>query len=143
MIDFTIERRISAPIETVFAKLTDHRAYASMTPMRRSVLEQEGDPAPNGVGAIRRLSLVGPPLREQVTAFEPSRHFAYKLLSGLPVRDHVGDVRLEQTGAGTHMTYHVTSRGKLKASEPVLELVLKQAIGQLVAGVAKSAEAAR
>ena len=142
MIDFTIERRISAPIETVFAKLTDHRAYASMTPVRKSVLEREGDPAPNGVGAIRKLSLVGPPVREQVTAYDAPKHFAYTALSGLPVRNHVGDVRLEQTGSGTSMTYRVTSTPTIKGSDKAVELILKQAIGQLVNGVAKSAEAA-
>ena len=143
MIDFTIERTVAAPVETVFARLTDHRAYASMTPMRQSVLETEGEPAPNGVGAVRRLSLVGPPLRERVTAYDEPAHFAYTLLSGLPVREHVGDVRLEPTGAGTRLVYRVTSHAKLKAAEPVLGVVLKRAIGQLVDGIAKAAEGAR
>jgi uncharacterized protein YndB with AHSA1/START domain len=143
MIDFTIERDISAPIETVFAKLTDHRAYASMTPLRKSELEREGTPAPNGVGAVRKLSLLGPPMREEVTAYEAPKRFAYTMLSGLPVRNHVGDVRLEQTGAGTKLTYRVTSHPTIRGAGPVLGAVLKQAIGQLVTGVAKSAEAAR
>jgi uncharacterized protein YndB with AHSA1/START domain len=143
MIDFTIERDISAPIETVFAKLTDHRAYASMTPLRKSELEREGTPAPNGVGAVRKLSLLGPPMREEVTAYEAPKRFAYTMLSGLPVRNHVGDVRLEQTGAGTKLTYRVTSHPTIRGAGPVLAAVLKQAIGQLVTGVAKSAEAAR
>jgi len=142
MIDFTIERDISAPIDTVFAKLTDHRAYASMTPLRKSELEREGTPAPNGIGAVRKLSLVGPPMREEVTAYDAPKHFAYTMLSGLPVRNHIGDVRLEQTGAGTHVTYRVTSHPTFKGAGPVLAAMLKQAIGQLVAGVAKTVEAA-
>ena len=52
--------------------------------MRKSVLEREGDPAPNGVGAIRVLSSVGPPLREEVIAYQPPTRFSYKLLSGAP-----------------------------------------------------------
>jgi uncharacterized protein YndB with AHSA1/START domain len=143
MIDFTIERDISAPIETVFAKLTDHRGYASLTLLRKSELEREGTLAPNGVGAVRKLSLLGPPMREEITTYEQPKHFAYTLLSGLPVRNHVGDVRLEQTGAGTHVTYRVTSHPTIKGAGPVIEAVLKQAIGQLLSGVAKSAEAAR
>jgi len=143
MIDFTIEREISAPIDTVFARLTDHRAYATMTPLRKSELEREGTPAPNGTGAVRKLSLIGPPLREEVTTYEEPKRFAYTLLSGLPVRNHVGDVRLEQTGAGTHMVYRVTAHPTIKGAGPVLAAILKQAVGQLITGVAKSAEAAR
>lgn len=143
MIDFTIERDIAAPVETVFARLTDHRAYASMTPLRKSELEREGDPAPNGLGAVRRLSVVGPPMREEVTAYEAPKHFAYTMLSGLPVRNHLGDVRLEPTGAGTRLTYRVTSHPTIKGGDVVLGAILKQAIGGLVGGVAKAAEAAR
>jgi uncharacterized protein YndB with AHSA1/START domain len=140
MIDFTIERVVSAPIDAVFTVLTDHRGYASMTPLRRSELEREGTPPPNGVGAIRRLSLAGPPMREEVTAYEPPRRFAYRLLSGLPVRDHTGDVSLEEVAGGTRVTYRVRSTARTPATEPVIGLVLRQAIGRLAAGVANTAE---
>ena len=69
MASFTFQRQIAAPPQTVFDVLTEHERYAAITPMRKSVLEREGDPAPNGVGAIRVLSSVGPPLREEVIAF--------------------------------------------------------------------------
>jgi uncharacterized protein YndB with AHSA1/START domain len=143
MIDFTIERHISAPIETVFAKLTDHRGYAAITPLRKSELEREGTPAPNGVGAVRRLSLLGPPMREEVTTYDAPKRFSYTLLSGLPVRNHVGDVRLEATGGGTHVTYRVTSHPTIRGAGPVIGAILKQAIGRLIGGVAKAAEAGR
>ena len=71
MASFTFVRRIAAPPETVFDVLTDHRGYAAITPLRRSELEREGEPAPNGVGAIRVLTAVGPPLREEVLAYQP------------------------------------------------------------------------
>ena len=69
-----------------------------MTPLRKSELEREGEPAPNGVGAIRVLTAVGPPLREEVLTYEEPSRFSYKLLSGLPVRDHVGTVELTPHG---------------------------------------------
>ena len=70
MASFTIVREVAAPPETIFEVLTDHRAYSSITPLRRSELEREGDPAPNGAGAIRVLGAVGPPLREEVLTYE-------------------------------------------------------------------------
>jgi uncharacterized protein YndB with AHSA1/START domain len=51
-------RRTAAPPQTVFDVLTDHRGYAEYTPLRRVELEREGDPPPNGVGAIRVLHAV-------------------------------------------------------------------------------------
>ena len=98
MASFTFVREIAAPPEIVFEVLTDHRGYAEMTPLRKSELEREGEPAPNGVGAIRVLRAVGPPLREEVIAYEPPSRFSYKVLSGLPVRDHVGTVELTAEG---------------------------------------------
>ena len=140
MIDFIIERTVQAPIGIVFAKLTDHTAYASMTWLRGSTLEREGSPPPNGVGAIRVLSVAGPPLRDEITAYEPPHHFAYKLLSGpLPVRDYVGDVRLDDAGGATRIAYHVTVTPR-PLVQPILRAVMKRAIGQIVEGIAKAAE---
>ena len=55
MASFTIVREVAAPPETIFEVLVDHRAYSSITPLRKSELEREGEPAPNGAGAIRVL----------------------------------------------------------------------------------------
>src|SRR4249920_884794 len=107
MASFTFKREVAAPPETVFEVLTDHLGYPKITPLRKAVLEREGEPAPNGVGAIRKLSAVGPPLREEVLAYEPVSHFSYTLLSGLPVRDHVGTVELTPAGGGTKVVYAV------------------------------------
>src|SRR3954453_22609864 len=107
MASFTLVREIAAPPETIFEVLVDHRAYASITPLRRSELEREGKPSPNGAGAIRVLGSVGPPLREEILTYENPHRFSYKLLSGLPVRDHVGTVELTPGEEGTKMIYAV------------------------------------
>lgn len=141
MAEFTINRLVHAPIEVVFDVLTDHRGYPGFTPLRAVTLEQEGVPAPNGVGAIRALRAVGPPIREQVTEYERPTRFAYKMLSGLPVRDHVGTVQLTAEGVATRMTYHVQTLPKLPGVfAPGMVAVLKLVIGQLAGGVAKRAE---
>ncbi|HYJ20571.1 MAG TPA: SRPBCC family protein, partial [Solirubrobacterales bacterium] len=93
MASFTYARQVAAPPETVFEVLTDHRGYAKITPLRKAELEREGEPAPNGVGAIRKLSAVGPPLREEVLAYEPGRRFAMTWQLGRP-RDKSGEVEV-------------------------------------------------
>lgn len=140
MASFTFKREIAAPPETVFAVLTDHRKYSELTPLRKSELEREGESAPNGLGAIRRLTAVGPPLREEVIAYEPVERFSYKLLSGLPVRDHVGTVELTAGGSGTKMVYAVRTHPTVPVVGPVVVAVVKQAVKGLVDGIVKESE---
>jgi uncharacterized protein YndB with AHSA1/START domain len=137
---FTFTREIAAPAETVFEVLTDHRRYAEMTPLRKSELEREGEPAPDGLGAIRRLSAVGPPLREEVIAYAPDERFSYKLLSGLPVRDHVGTVKLTAAGSGTEMIYAVRTQPTVPVVGPVIVAMVKQGVKGLVDGIVKESE---
>jgi uncharacterized protein YndB with AHSA1/START domain len=128
MASFTLVREIKAPVEVVFDVLTDHRGYAAITPLRKAELEREGEPAPNGVGAIRVLHSVGPPLREEVLAYEPSRRFSYTVLSGAPIRDHVGTVELAPDGDGTQVTYAVRMTPTLPVGGAAVVAVVKLAI---------------
>jgi len=137
---FTLTREIAAPPETVFEVLTDHRRYSELTPLRKSELEREGEPAPNGNGAIRKLTAVGPPMREEVIAYEAPSRFSYTVLSGLPVRDHVGTVELAADGSGTKMVYAVRTQPTLPIVGGVVVAVVKQAIKGLIDGVAKESE---
>jgi uncharacterized protein YndB with AHSA1/START domain len=140
MASFTFVREIHAPPEVVFELLTDHRGYADLTHLRRVELEREGDPRPNGVGAIRALHAVGPPLREEVLAYRPPSRFSYKVLSGLPVRDHVGTVELTPEGNGTRVVYAVRMHPTLPVAGGAVVAAVRQGIKQLLNGVAAEAE---
>jgi uncharacterized protein YndB with AHSA1/START domain len=140
MASFTLTREIAAPPETVFEVLTDHRRYAEISPVRSSELEREGDPSPNGVGAIRVLTSLGPTFREEVIAYEPPRRFSYKLLSGIPVRDHVGTVELVPEGGGTKVVYAVRTFPTLPLVGGAVISGVKLGIGQLLRGVTAESE---
>jgi len=141
MASFTYVRQVAAPPEVVFDVLTDHRRYTEITPLRRAELEREGEPAPNGLGAIRVLSaLPGPPMREEIIGYEAPRRFSYKILSGLPVRDHVGTVELTPKDGGTEITYAVKTTPTPSLVGPVFMPILKKAIRDLIGGVAKESE---
>jgi len=137
---FTLMREVDAPPEVVFDVLTDHRRYAEMTRLRKSELEREGDPAPNGVGAIRALIAVGPPIREEVVAYERPSRFSYKVLSGLPVRDHLGTVSLEPSDDGTRVTYALKAVPTVPFAGGVVMLALERAVTELLNGVVSEAE---
>jgi uncharacterized protein YndB with AHSA1/START domain len=140
MASFTYVRQVAAPPEIVFDVLTDHRRYPEITPLRRAELEREGEPAPNGVGAIRVLTFAGPPMREEVLAYEAPRRFSYTVLSGLPFRDHIGTVELEPADGGTKVTYAIRTTPTLPVVGGAAVLILKQAIRTLLGGVAKESE---
>ncbi|HET7590930.1 MAG TPA: SRPBCC family protein [Solirubrobacterales bacterium] len=140
MASFTFTREIDAPAETVFDVLTDHRGYTELTPLRKAELEREGEPAPNGVGAIRKLTAVGPPMREEVIAFEAPSRFSYTVLSGLPVRDHVGTVELSTQNGRTRMVYAVRTQPTLPFVGFAVVAAIKQAIKGLIDGVASESE---
>jgi uncharacterized protein YndB with AHSA1/START domain len=141
MAEFTLQTVINAPIDIVFDVITDHRGYPQFTPLRSVTLEREGDPAPNGVGAVRALHAVGPPIREEVTEYVKPNRFVYKALSGIPVRDHVGTVDLLQEAGGTRITYHVTTTPTVpRVLAPVVVGVTRLAITQLFNGAKKRSE---
>jgi uncharacterized protein YndB with AHSA1/START domain len=140
MASFTYERRVAASPETVFEVLTDHRRYSEITRLRKSELEREGNPAPDGVGAIRRLSAIGPPLREEVIGYQPPSRFSYKLLAGLPVRDHVGTVELTPQDGGTRVVYAVRTTPTLPLLGGGVVAVVKLGIRQLLDGIAAESE---
>jgi hypothetical protein len=141
MASFTYVRQAAAPPVVVFDVLTDHRRYTDITPLRRAELEREGEPDPNGLGAIRVLSaLPGPPMREEVIGYERPNRFSYKILSGLPVRDHVGTVELRPKDGGTEITYAVKTTPTIPLAGPVFMAILKKAIRDLITGVSKESE---
>jgi uncharacterized protein YndB with AHSA1/START domain len=140
MASFTLQREVAASPKVVFDVLTDHRGYADITPMRKTELEREGDPAPNGVGAVRVMHSIGPPLREEVLAYEAPIRFSYKLLSGAPVRDHVGTVALTAEGKGTKVTYAVRTTPTLPVGGVAVVAVAKLAVKQLLNGIVAESE---
>jgi uncharacterized protein YndB with AHSA1/START domain len=137
---FTFVRETAAPPEVVFDVFVDHRRYAEMTPLRRSELEREGDLAPNGVGAIRALSLLGPPIREEVLAYERPARFSYTVLSGLPVRKHMGTVELTPQGEGTRIVYTVRAIPTVPLAGALVIAAIRQGVKQLIDGVVGESE---
>ena len=140
MATFTLRRSIAAPTELVFDVLTDHRGYARLTPLRSSTLEREGDPAPNGVGAIRVLALAGPPIREEVTEYQAPSRFAYKMLSGAPIKSHTGTVDLAAEGNGTDLTWRIDSTPSVPIPGAVWAVMMRPVITTLLRGVKRESE---
>jgi uncharacterized protein YndB with AHSA1/START domain len=141
MIEFTLTRTSTASIETLFDAMTDHRGIAGyMWWCRRSTLDREGTPAPNAVGAIRRLVAIGPPFVEEIIEYERPTRYAYKMLSGPPTRDHIGTIELREAGTGTEASWHLRSTLRIPGIDRLMLPVFKRFIDGLLKGGITAAE---
>ena len=139
---YTVRCEVRAPRDVVFAVLTDHEGYTKLTPLQWT-LERPGTPHPNGVGAIRAIRPARRmpfAIREQVTEFEAPNRFAYKVISGAPVRSHIGTVTLTATPAGTEVEYRMDAEPRIPLPTKVITAGLRALITLLLRGVTKEAE---
>lgn len=136
---FEVLARSTAPPDAVWPLLVDATAWSRWTRIPRAEREREGTPPPDGVGSIRRLGAGRFGSREQVVVFEPMRHFAYILLSGLPVQSYRADVELTSDGEGTLITWRGRFVPRGRGSGPVLERFLRRTINGFARGLARHA----
>jgi hypothetical protein len=103
---FHVVRTADAPVEVVWAVVSDHAGWSSWTALPSSELEREGAVERDGVGAIRAFRTGRWVTREEVTVFQPPDLMTYRLVSGLPgVRRYESTVRLAPHGAGTRIEW--------------------------------------
>ena len=141
MIDFTLTRSSTSSIGTVFDAMTDHRGVAGyMWWCRRSTLDREGTPAPNGVGAVRRLASIGTTFVEEIVDYERPTRWAYTVLSGAPVRDHLGTIELRGVDTGTEVSWHLRATLKIPGIDRLMLPGFKMFIDGLLKGGIGAAE---
>ena len=139
---YRVEGHSAATPEKVFAVLADGAGWSRWAgPMIvKSWWEREGTPAPGGVGAIRALGMKRVGSREEILVYDPPRHHAYTILSGLPVSSYRADVRLTPDNGGTRIEWSGTFTPKLPGTGAALELFLRSTIGSFVRRLSKYAE---
>ncbi len=104
--------------------------------MTHTSLLREGDPPPDGVGAVRRFALGPGGSREEVVAWEPPRHLGYVAVRGLPVRHYRADVHLAPDGSGPRPGTIVTWRCTVEPLVPGTGAILRMALRRMVRGFA-------
>ena len=129
----------AAPVETVWRWLADARSWSTWARFSYSELECEGVPAPDGVGAIRRFGSSGVVSREEILEFDPPRHLAYTLLSGMPVRDYRADVTLTADGDGTLIAWRSSFFPKYPGTGAALAAFMRFVLTDIATRLAKHA----
>ena len=139
--EFTVESR-AEPAE-VFAVLADatrwHEWAGKMITV--SEWEREGDPAPGGVGAVRKLGRPPAYALEQIVEYDPPHHLAYTILRGLPVRGYHADIDLlPTTTGGTTIRWAGAFEPKIPGPGALFAAALHRIVHGYAAAAASEAE---
>jgi hypothetical protein len=125
---FQASARSTAPVATVWPLLGEAGRWKEWSWMTRTYLLREGDPPPDGVGAVRRFAVGPGGSREEVVAWEPPHHLGYVTLSGLPVRRYRADVYLADDEGGTVVTWRAAFDPLVPGTGRIVRFVLRRLV---------------
>jgi hypothetical protein len=139
---FAAQARSSASPEVVFGILADATGWKDWAGwfIRESFWEREGTPPPGGVGAIKRLGAKPVYSREETVDFDPPKHYAYRILSGQPVKNYRADIDLTPSDGGTHITWASRFEPSIPGTGPFMRWYLGRIVGGLTRRLAAYAE---
>jgi uncharacterized protein YndB with AHSA1/START domain len=137
----TVEYDFTAPVDRVFAYLSEHENLAAVFGASVERLE-DGSPERNGVGSRRKLKVApgAAPIEETVTRFVPGELIEYRITKGSPLRDHVGIIRFSAApGGGTHLDYRIRIASRVPGLSPLVTAVLTRNLKKGLASVEANA----
>lgn len=132
--------RSRAPVDSIWPLIGEARRWKEWSFLDRTELLQEGDPAPDGVGALRRFTRFGVGSTERVLAWDPPHHLGYTIVKGFPVRNYRADVTCTAEGDATRITWTATFDPLIPGTGRAMELWVGRLIGRFATGVARHAE---
>jgi len=128
-----VSSRSRRPADEVYKRLADASTWASWSPMSEVVVESG-----SGVGEVRRLTRGRTVGRDETTELVPGKRFAYKGLSGLPVRDYRATVDLAPTDdGGTAITWRSSFEPKIPLTGAIMRRGIKGFLQQCADGVGR------
>lgn len=126
-------RRVDVALPAVWAVVADHKGMANWAPRMAVTMERLGDDDPNGVGAIRDITLpTGRHIREEITDFEPEHRLGYRALSGPPFPDWTGEIELAEHRGGTAIRWSLSCRSAIPGTVVFLRIAATVMISGLV-----------
>jgi uncharacterized protein YndB with AHSA1/START domain len=136
-----VTRTIPAPPDEVFDRLADHANYEKFRPINASELIREGDPAPNGVGALRRIKAWPLVFEEEITAYEPPTRLDYLIVKlNAPLKHDGGSITLTPEGHATRVDWRSSFSVPVPVVGGVQELVWQPVLGRAFRRVLEDVE---
>ena len=137
---FEASARSAAPAATVWPLVGEASRWKEWAWLTQTSLLREGDPPPDGVGALRRFAFGPGGSQEEVVAWEPPRHLGYVVVRGLPVRHYRADVHLDDDGSGTLVTWRCTVEPLVPGTGPILVFALRRMVRGFAARLCRYAD---
>jgi hypothetical protein len=100
---FEVTKTSSAPAATLFRLETDGGNWAQWAKpiVVQSSWARQGDPAPGGIGAVRKIGMWPMLVQEETVEYEQDRRHVYKLVGpASPAKDYFGEVLFTPNAAG-------------------------------------------
>lgn len=98
--------RYAVPPEILWQVVTDHEGMGRWLGVPVKVIAA---PPGGGVGTVRRIAAGPLSIDEEVVVFEPPRRMIYRIVRGLPVRYHRGEVRISPfRDDGSELAWEIT-----------------------------------
>ena len=119
------EVRIEAPAERVWQVVGEHERMKEWTGLDAELL-RPGIHDRNGVGAVRKLGMLGAGAEEEVVEFVPNERYVYRLMRGAPIRNHRGTVMLIPEGSATRVRWAVQFDGVVPGAGAPMAAVLSR-----------------
>jgi len=96
--EFSVE--VDAPQKTMWRVMTDHVRWCDWMPASKVVLEKQGAPERNGLGAVRVFKVAGgvSASREEVVGWESPHSMSYILHSSFPMKNYRSTMKLIADG---------------------------------------------
>jgi uncharacterized protein YndB with AHSA1/START domain len=141
---FEVNRTSSAPPATVFRLVADGANWSQWAKpiVMHSSWARQGDPAPGGVGAIRKVGMWPVYVQEETLEYEPDRRHAYKLVGpSAPVKDYTGEVVLTPNAAGgTDIRWTGAFTEGVRGTGPLMRAAMGGAVRFFASRLVKAAE---
>lgn len=140
---FEINRTSSAPAATLFRLVADGANWSKWAKpiVVQSSWERQGDPAPGGIGAIRKVGMWPVVIREETVAYEQDRRHAYKMVGASPAKDYFGEVVLTpNSSGGTDIRWTGSFVERVAGTGPALQAAMGGAVRFFAGRLVKAAE---
>jgi uncharacterized membrane protein len=126
----SIVQTFNAPIDQVFATLSDHETFGNICGISMKRIKDGSDGA-NGLGSVRKISIGPlPSFEETITDFKDNEFIEYKITQGSPIKNHVGTLRFSEQGGATVLNYNILLESKIPFTTGLIKAVLQNGIAK-------------
>jgi hypothetical protein len=93
-------------------------------------LVRNGEGERNGVGAVRKIRTPLPvfAIVEEVVDFDPPYRLAYRAVSGVPLKNYLGEIELTTVATGTRIDYSISADSRIPKLADVAVKAISRAL---------------